>query len=241
MSRIGTHKRLLDIGYAPGTDGYTIGYDEGRLAWQLSSVGIPIGTIIHSVHHTNHAMNGATWLMCDGQEVSQTTYAELYALVGPNKFGTDADGNFFLPNVTERVISGEFIEGNIGVTGGSSDVTITTANMPNHTHTMAHTHPGAEHRHFIAQNSGTGNTVTNNHTMNQYSNHGNDNSAGLGTTNATADRLLSGTCRAELTPFAASTGTTGASSAANTGATGSGTSLDVRNKYINFGTFIRAL
>jgi len=39
------------------------------------------------------------WLVCDGSAVSQTTYAALYAIVG-TIYGSDAGGNFTLPNFT---------------------------------------------------------------------------------------------------------------------------------------------
>lgn len=43
------------------------------------------------------------WLFCDGSEVSQTTYAALYAAIGADAFGTDAGGNFFLPDFRGRI------------------------------------------------------------------------------------------------------------------------------------------
>ena len=52
-----------------------------------------------------YAISGAPsgWLECDGSEVSQTTYATLFAAIGANAFGTDSGGNFFLPDFRGRI------------------------------------------------------------------------------------------------------------------------------------------
>jgi microcystin-dependent protein len=44
------------------------------------------------------------WLYCNGVAVSQTTYADLYAAIGPNAYGTDSGGNFFLPDPRGRAL-----------------------------------------------------------------------------------------------------------------------------------------
>lgn len=45
------------------------------------------------------------WLLCNGAEVSKTTYADLYAVIGDG-YGTASSGKFKLPNVTDRVVQG---------------------------------------------------------------------------------------------------------------------------------------
>ena len=100
----------------------------------------PVGTIMPFVGST--APTG--WLLCEGQEVSSTTYPKLSAVCG-TKFGTASAGSFRLPNLKGRVIAGldasqtEF--DTIGKTGGAKNVTLTVSNMPAHTHTTpAHDH-----------------------------------------------------------------------------------------------------
>jgi microcystin-dependent protein len=44
------------------------------------------------------------WLYCNGVAVSQTTYADLYAAIGANAYGTDSGGNFFLPDPRGRAL-----------------------------------------------------------------------------------------------------------------------------------------
>jgi microcystin-dependent protein len=58
------------------------------------------------------------WLLCDGSQVSQTTYAALYAAIGVNKFGTDTGGNFYLPDLRGRVPVGQAP----AAAGGNADV-----------------------------------------------------------------------------------------------------------------------
>jgi microcystin-dependent protein len=81
------------------------------------------------------------WLLCDGSQVSQTTYAALYAVVGANAFGADSGGNFFLPNLKGRTVIGvgvgTEITGVRGTVQGVKEVTLTGAQSG----TSAHSHP----------------------------------------------------------------------------------------------------
>lgn len=82
--------------------------------------------------------------VCDGQALSQSLYPELYQAIGTrfNKSGT-ASGMFCLPDLRGRFIVGQGSESDyntIGNTGGEKAHTLTQAEMPSHTHGMAHTH-----------------------------------------------------------------------------------------------------
>jgi len=63
------------------------------------------------------------WLVCDGSAVSQTTYAALYAIIG-TIYGSNAGGNFTLPNFTNRFPYGA----NEGASAGNASVG--SANTP---------------------------------------------------------------------------------------------------------------
>jgi microcystin-dependent protein len=107
------------------------------------------------------------WLLCAGQAVSQSTYADLYAAVGANAYGTDSGGNFSLPDLRGRVAAGK---DNMGgstasrLTAAGSGITGTTlgANGGTQTHALstaqlaAHTHTIQEVARFIPGNSGAG-------------------------------------------------------------------------------------
>ena len=91
----------------------------------------------------------AGYLLCQGQSLSTTTFANLFAAIGYNYGGSGA--SFNVPNLQNRVPvgvgSGTF--GSLNATGGAETVALTTANMAAHTHsgttaaeTQEHVHSG---------------------------------------------------------------------------------------------------
>ena len=77
----------------------------------------------------------AGWLLCNGQNVSRTTYAALFAAIGTTYGAGDGSSTFTLPNLTDRVPVGVSNTIALGTTGGSKTVTLTEAQLPSHTHT----------------------------------------------------------------------------------------------------------
>lgn len=79
------------------------------------------------------------WLVCDGSVVSQTTYANLFAVVGSTyNTGGEGAGNFRLPNIKGRVIVGRDAADSsfntLGETGGAKTHALTINEMPSHNH-----------------------------------------------------------------------------------------------------------
>jgi microcystin-dependent protein len=85
-----------------------------------------------------------------GQQISQTTYSTLYAIFGVNRYGTDAGGNFFLPDLRGKAVfskdnmgdsaasilttAGGGVDGStLGASGGNQSVTLITGNLPAYT------------------------------------------------------------------------------------------------------------
>jgi microcystin-dependent protein len=110
------------------------------------------------------------YLLCNGQAVSRTTYAALYAVYGTT-FGTgDGSTTFNVPNFTNRMPIGAGGTYSLAATGGSATTTLVEANVPSHTHTfsattgnnnssLSHTHNllGLSGAHYVAdggQNQG---------------------------------------------------------------------------------------
>lgn len=138
-------------GGAPGvasTDFATVG--------QLSSggAGVPVGSVIDYAGPT--APTG--WLVCNGQSVSRTTYADLFAAIGTT-YGSVDSSNFNLPDFRGRVAAG--IDSGaarlssttmtpnastLGASGGIESVTLTIPQIPAHTHTGS-TASAGDHSH----------------------------------------------------------------------------------------------
>lgn len=117
--------------------------------------GIPEGSVIP--YAGSAAPSG--WLLCYGQAVSRTTYAALFAAISTTYGTGDGSTTFNLPDLRGRVIAGQDDMGGVsanrltnqsggldgdtlGATGGAETHTLTTAQIPAHTHTT-HTHSGS--------------------------------------------------------------------------------------------------
>lgn len=80
------------------------------------------------------------WLPCDGRVVAISEYETLFQLIGTT-YGGDGQSTFGLPQLCGRVPihQGTGSDGNaytIGELGGVETVTLTTNQIPLHTHTM---------------------------------------------------------------------------------------------------------
>lgn len=106
----------------------------GTVAY-LSDV-IPVGSMIDFAG----TVAPAGYLVCDGTEVDQTTYAALFAVIG-NTWGVAVDPTkFVLPNFQRRVAVGSggaptlTLSNTVGSTGGAEDVQLSYNQMPKHSH-----------------------------------------------------------------------------------------------------------
>lgn len=154
------------------------------------------------------------WLLCDGSEVSQSTYAALYAVIA-NTYGTPLNAaNFVLPNLVDKFVAGVGSSGtySVGTTGGADSVTLTTDQMPSHNHTATSTSTVTDPGHSHTYKGQTG-------------------SGGSGTASRDADNTT-------LTTNPATTGITVATSTA-IGSTGGGQSHENRPPFVAMGYIIK--
>ena len=97
--------------------------------------GVPAGTV--SQYAGSTAPGG--YLLCDGTAVSRGTYATLFAAIGVAYGNGDGSTTFNLPNLKGKLPVGydasqtEF--NSLNKTGGEKSHTMTTGEMPNHSHT----------------------------------------------------------------------------------------------------------
>jgi microcystin-dependent protein len=114
-------------------------------------VSIPVGGLTQYAGATSPSVNYA---ICDGAAVNRTTYATLFARIGTTYGSGNGTTTFNLPNVKGRVIAGldstqtEF--DTLAETGGAKTHTLTSAEMPSHTHTQD------AHGHVVSSNSFAG-------------------------------------------------------------------------------------
>jgi microcystin-dependent protein len=77
----------------------------------------------------------AGWMFCQGQVLPISQYETLFQLIGTT-YGGDGVTTFNLPNLSSRVPIHQGNGYQIGQLAGEETVTLTTAQIPSHTHAM---------------------------------------------------------------------------------------------------------
>lgn len=94
----------------------------------------PVGSIM--IYAGDTAPSG--WLICDGSEVSRTTYANLFNAIGIAYGNGDGSTTFNLPNLKGRIPVGQDTSDTdlqtIGTPGGEKTHQLTINEMPSHHH-----------------------------------------------------------------------------------------------------------
>lgn len=85
------------------------------------------------------------YLLCDGSNVSRTTYAKLFDAIGVMYGAGNGSTTFALPDLKGRIVIGVSSTHNQGNKGGEETHTLTSAEMPSHTHTV----PEHGHGHTV--------------------------------------------------------------------------------------------
>lgn len=114
------------------------------------------------------------WLVCDGSEVSRTTYARLFTAIGTIYGVGDGSTTFNLPPAAGRVnVALDVTDADFNALGefrGQKNVTLELTEIPSHNHTQnSHGHTQPSHNH--TQNSHVHTQSAHNHTQDAH-NHG---------------------------------------------------------------------
>jgi microcystin-dependent protein len=75
------------------------------------------------------------WLMCNGQILPISDYTALYNLIGTT-YGGDGQTTFGLPDLRGRMPIHQGPGNQVGESGGTETVTLVSAQMPAHSHTV---------------------------------------------------------------------------------------------------------
>ena len=106
-------------------------------------------------------------MLCYGQAVSRTTYADLFTAIGTTYGSGDGSTTFNVPDLRGRAVAGQDDMGGtsanrltnqsgglngdtLGATGGAETHTLTTAQIPSHSHSM-----GSNSRVQVGLDNGT--------------------------------------------------------------------------------------
>lgn len=210
---------------------------------------IPVGGLLPYTGDPNNVPAG--FYLADGSSLLRADEPALFAVIGTTYGEGDDPGNTFaLPYLPGRTVVGvdpsDSDFNSRGKTFGSKTVTLTTGQIPAHTHSMAHNHPMSHthtvpnHTHSMSHTHGTGlsgndfvvSTVNLNvnSTKRSFPPSGGNNHFVYANQNGSAtSRSTTGPSSTSTTgsggggtTSASSISTTGSSSAANTGSTGSG-------------------
>jgi microcystin-dependent protein len=115
-----------------------------------------------------------SWLLCYGQTLVRATYPDLFAVIGTTyNTGGEAGTDFRLPDLRGRTVAGIDnmggtdagrldIANSSGTVVGSQYVTLTSAEMPSHTHIQnSHNHNQNAHGHDLGPGQSFGMSGTN--------------------------------------------------------------------------------
>lgn len=117
---------------------------------------VPAGTVFPFAGQT--IPNG--FVLCQGQELSRTTYKRLFDAIGTTYGSGDGSTTFNVPNLSGTFPLGANNTYKLGQKGGEEKHTLTTAEMPSHTHTQnAHSHSASSSSAGSHTHSGNANWV----------------------------------------------------------------------------------
>ena len=101
-----------------------------RIVASVSGGSVPVGTLID--YGGVSAPTG--FLVCNGSLISRTTYATLFSAIGTVWGAGNGSTTFNIPNLQGRFSIGSDNSRAVGDLGGTEDVTLTSGQIPSHSH-----------------------------------------------------------------------------------------------------------
>ena len=93
---------------------------------------LPVGSVVE----WTGTQTPQNWLLCDGREVSRTTYSELFAAIGTVWGAGDGSTSFNIPDYRDKFVLGAGGDVDLAETGGEKEVTLTVEQIPPHIHEL---------------------------------------------------------------------------------------------------------
>mgnify|MGYP001186793290 FL=1 len=137
----------------------TANFSGGNVSIPTTYAVNPVSTGVISMFGGSTAPTG--YLLCNGAEISRSTYSSLFAIIGTT-YGSTGATTFTLPNLQDKFARGKSGSSSLGQTGGSENITpsgsissftpsgsvsvsgsvgshtLTEAQIPNHFHYIVH-------------------------------------------------------------------------------------------------------
>jgi microcystin-dependent protein len=199
----------------------------GERIFQAGNLLMPVGSLLPYAGSTTPG----GYLLCDGSNVSRTTYSDLFSVISTTYGVGDGSTTFTLPNLTGRVILGTSGSFPLGTQGGSETVALTIGNMPSHSH-MGTTDADGLHSHTV-NDPGHAHSQINGRDDGNISNVPGQAPPGDGAPNVVGAPTESATTGISISSAGSHTHTF------TTGTTGSGTSFSVLNPYLSLNYIIK--
>ncbi len=179
------------------------------------------------------------YLLCDGRAVSRTTYADLFKIIGTTYGAGDGSTTYNLPDMQNKVVISSGSGASVGSSGGQATSSLTSANLPAHTHSVPALSGSAAtagaHQHYIDKANSNARTITIGNKNNNVSNIDEERKWEHGYGFIFCNDCWYAGWKKGRTQKVASAGAhphSVTTKASTTGSTGSGASFSVQNPYI---------
>ncbi len=123
---------------------------EDTQVWVLGVVGDAQnagGWMPGDLKYTSASAAPPGWLVANGQAVSRTAYARLFAVLGTGYGGGDGSTTFNVPDLRDRIPIGAGLTYSLGERTGGATASLSSDNVPGHTHPASATVVDGGHAH----------------------------------------------------------------------------------------------